>query len=301
MRLAAVALVVASLGVALDIPAASQDQPRFAARTDAVRVPVMVTRRGRPVAGLTRHDFLVLDNGVPQTVELLDREKLGLDVILALDASTSVWQDGLVPTLKAGALEALNELRRGDRAALVHFAHDVSVESPLTSNVPALVPWVYAARRDGATALFDAIIGSIVAAEPAPARRTLLMLYTGGLDTISWHSPADVMATSARSEVVVCAVVPRASEELRQEVRLGEYPSGWRFLSDLTARSGGELIEVDSKGLSGAFRTMVQQFAQGYQLLFYPKGVERGGWHSLDVRLRTKAGEIKARRGYHAG
>jgi len=302
MRSVAVAgiLTTAALGATLLGRAAPGEQVRFTARVEAVRVPVMVSHRGKPVTGLVAGDFELLDNGVPQEVEAVDGLSLGLDVVFALDASSSVVRNALDVKLKSAALSALDVLRPQDRAGVVHFSHHVSLASPVTSDLAAVRTRLYSSPPGGATALFDAIVGALVSTEPDPTRRRLLIVYTDGVDTISWHSAADVLELADRSDSVVYAVVPKRNRELRETVRLDAYETMSRFLTELTANTGGGLVDVDRDSLSESFREVVKRFSQGYQLMFYPRGAEKAGWHTLSVKLRQRQGEVQARRGYYA-
>jgi VWFA-related protein len=54
-------------------PAPAQEPPSFAHEVELVRVDVVVTdKAGRPVTGLTRDDFLLLDEGQPQPIETFE-------------------------------------------------------------------------------------------------------------------------------------------------------------------------------------------------------------------------------------
>ena len=46
------------------------------------------------------------------------------------------------------------------------------------------------------------------------------------------------------------------------------------------------------------FAQIVNEFRSRYLLTYTPSGVEPGGWHALDVRLKGTKGKIQARRGY---
>ena len=77
--------------VALACLGAIQDQtPAFRSGVESVRVDVLVTRDGRPVTNLRPADFDVLDNGVPQRIDYAAFEEIPLNVVFALDASSSV-------------------------------------------------------------------------------------------------------------------------------------------------------------------------------------------------------------------
>ena len=75
-----------------------RQQATFTARVDAVRVDVDVRRGNKPVTGLSAADFEVLDNGVPQRVELVSPTALPLNVVLALDGSASLDAPRARPT-----------------------------------------------------------------------------------------------------------------------------------------------------------------------------------------------------------
>ena len=73
MRTATALLVIAG---SASIAAQSQT---FSSKVEAVRVDVLVTDKGRPVRGLQAADFEVLDNGVPQHVDLVSFEQIPLN------------------------------------------------------------------------------------------------------------------------------------------------------------------------------------------------------------------------------
>src|SRR5439155_10776055 len=83
----------------------SQSQPSFSSKVEAVRVDVLVTERdgGSAILGLGPSDFEVLDNGVPQQVDLVSFEQIPLNVILVLDMSDSVAGERLDHLRGAGA------------------------------------------------------------------------------------------------------------------------------------------------------------------------------------------------------
>lgn len=60
----------------------------FSSRAVGVRVDVMVTDGRTSVGGLTAADFELRDNGVLQTVQLLDSTE-PINVVLAFDVSAS--------------------------------------------------------------------------------------------------------------------------------------------------------------------------------------------------------------------
>ena len=85
--------------------AGSPQVPQFRAVVKEVRVDVLVTRNGDPVTGLTQADFEVRDNGAVQKINALTSEDLPVNVVLALDASSSVKGERLSHLQQAGHVD----------------------------------------------------------------------------------------------------------------------------------------------------------------------------------------------------
>src|SRR5215831_13533372 len=78
------ALVASLVLCASQAPFAWQ-QPAFSSKVEAVRVDVLVTDKGQPIRGLSIGDFDLLDNGVPQQLDLVSFEQIPLNLVLVLD------------------------------------------------------------------------------------------------------------------------------------------------------------------------------------------------------------------------
>ena len=126
----------ASLVSALAVSVVVVQAQTFKSSTEAVRVDVLVTDDGRPVRDLERQDFEVRDNGVLQTVDIVSFESIPLSIMLALDLSSSVTEEGL-GHLRAAGNALLDGLTPADRAGVLTFSH-------------ALVRRLQAAQRGGA-------------------------------------------------------------------------------------------------------------------------------------------------------
>ena len=71
------------------------------------------------------------------------------------------------------------------------------------------------------------------------------------------------------------------------------------FLYDLTYATGGATFDGSSGSrLEGAFVAALREFRTRYQLSYTPTGVDRTGWHLLEVRVRRPGATIRARPGY---
>src|SRR5436189_4058397 len=70
-------------------PSLASQKKSFSSGTLAVSVDVLVTEGRNPVAGLTAADFELRDDGVLQTIDVVDTSAVPINAVLALDTSGS--------------------------------------------------------------------------------------------------------------------------------------------------------------------------------------------------------------------
>jgi VWFA-related protein len=256
--------------------------PLFRARTEGVRIDTLVTDRGRPIAALQPGDFEVLDNGVPQAIELASLADVAVNVVLTLDVSGSVTGAKLASlTRAAGSL--LDALAPDDTAALITFGRAVERHVPLTRQVGQIRQALAQLEAGGDTALVDASLAAMLVGD-TDAGRTLVVVFSDGVDTASFVHPDLVVATARRVNGVVYGV--SSGEDSR-------------FLHNLSDVTGGRVIEIGtSRDPGSAFLEILQEFRRRYVITFTPTGVASGGWHRLDVRVKRSRARVQARSGY---
>ena len=278
-------LLAAVLLLSPTVTARPQDAS-FSTRTDLVRVDVLVTDRGQPVLGLGPDDFEVFDNGVRQQIDLVNFDDVPLNVTLALDMSDSVAGPRL-ERLRAAAGALLGGLKPADQAALITLSHIVRLDAVRSPNLESVRTALAKARGVGETALIDGIYAGIMVGE-SDVGRSLLMVFSDGIDTSSWLAPQAVLDIAKRSDVVAYAVSTRS-------------PVKPAFLGDLASFTGGRLFEVESTAnLEAIFLSVLDEFRRRYLVSYTPRGVTPAGWHRLAVRVKRNA-TVKARPGYLAG
>lgn len=257
----------------------------FSARVDGVRLDVLVTDGGRPVPGLSAADFEVRDNGVPQRIDLVNIGDVPVSVLLALDLSRSVGGAKLVALRQAGS-RLLDALMPGDAAGLVSFNTAVVAETELSTDLAATRRALVGTQSRGDTALIDAALAAMLIGD-TDAGRTLVVVFSDGIDTCSFTSAAMVIETAKRVNGVVYAVRSRGDDT--------------DFLRDLASATGGRVVEVGDDGDPGpAFLQVLQEFRRRYVITYTPTGVEAPGWHRLEVRVARRGARVQARAGYFA-
>jgi VWFA-related protein len=239
-----------------------------------------------------------------------------------LDTSRSVAGTRL-QALRDAASALVRNLKPDDRAAVVTFASGVTVNAPLTTDHTAVSRALETAEARGATSLVDAAWTSVLLAH-GNDRPTLVLIFSDGADTASWLRVPPVIALASRANLVVDAVVAGGARLVRQQPRRvpgagassgagasantgadGSPAPAPRdagvdsFLVDLTAGTGGSVIDGSSGSrLEGAFVAALREFRTRYQLSYTPSGVDRPGWHPIEVRVHRPGATIRARPGY---
>jgi VWFA-related protein len=308
MRTVARLLIVTALGTSL------LAQTRFRTGTAAVRVDVLVTNRNQPVSGLTADAFELRDNGVLQRITDVSREALPLNLICVLDLSGSV-EGAPLAHLRDAMLAVINALGERDRAALVTFTERLRLHTPLTSDRQRLRELVAGVKAGGATSVIDAAFAGLALRE-ADNGRTLMLLFSDGRDTASWFPARAVLDAARRTDVVVYPVtlearvagpivnrsvaLPSVANRLRSD-ELGWIRAGEQLLEAFADETGGRVVHADDeRRLRSTFIDVLAEFRQRYVLSYTPAGVSDESWHTIDVRLKGRSGQVKARRGYLA-
>jgi VWFA-related protein len=297
----AIAAVSALMATPLLGQTAQQPSPVFRAGADVVTVDAAVQRDRRPVTGLKPADFELLDNGVPQEISDVAYERLPIDVTLVLDVSASVT-GSVLDELGRALRQVRADLLPSDRLRLLIFnmrvRRLVDFSQPATSIDEALA----SVRGAGSSAVFDSLAVALSTFD-APGRRRLVVLFTDGQDSSSITDAETLLDVARRTTPTVAVILGTPNAErpaslLRTSSSVSTLSVG--ALSDRIALETGGMVAPLKPGenLTSKFRRMLQEFRSSYVLYFTPRGVERSGAHTLEVRVKRPGVDVRARRGY---
>jgi Ca-activated chloride channel homolog len=308
------AAVVATL-LSLDATGAARgrenqdpQRPVFRSTAAAVAVDVAVRNRaGRPVTGLTADDFELLDNGVVQKIDTISYGKLPIDVTIALDASHSVTGT-MLDRLRRAVSQLMRDLQKDDRLKLMLFNQRIARIVDFTSDVKTVETAISNVSAGGSTALRDAMSVALVSAAE-PDRRQLVVFFTDGSDSSSTTSDDVLMRVAQRTRATLTFVVPGVFARHTIISRMPGVPSTTTFsgrpgaypplLTSLARETGGSVLPVGGQiDLGAAFRRVLGDFRTTYVLYYTPRGVETGGYHTIEVKTAREGTQVQARRGY---
>jgi Ca-activated chloride channel homolog len=256
---------------------------QFTSGVDLVEVYATVTdSRGEVVAGLTRDDFIVEEDGRRQEVRTFSAGEFPLALAVGIDRSFSMARVGLPGVVRA-VRGFLTGLRPEDQTMLVGIGSETEVLAPLSrERGPALAaldhldPW-------GTTPLYDATLSAIDAIQSAAGRRALILI-SDGTDRYSETRAADLLDRIRRKDVLI---YPVAVGRTRDAV-----------FTEMATVTGGRSFQVANvAGLPASLSSIAGELRFQY-LLGYAPTRGRPGWRSIQVRVNRSDVRVRAREGY---
>lgn len=170
---------------------------------------------------------------------------------------------------------------------MLAFNQEVQLLQPLTNDLAGARRALDRVSPRGNTALVDALYAALRLREPGD-RRIAIVVFSDGMDTLSWLSASDVVEAAGRSNATVYGVTVRGKDDWKEP-----------FLGDVARRTGGRLFEASSeRDLRARFLDVIDDIRSRYVLRYVPSGPGSPGWHRVEVRLRKGKGDVLARPGY---
>ncbi|MEO6590678.1 MAG: VWA domain-containing protein [Pyrinomonadaceae bacterium] len=273
------------------LPALAQDDT---VKTFEVRLPVTVKdKKKNLVSGLTKNDFIVLEDGVPQELTFFTDQKSNPPIYVGVLMDTSASTKGKLEFSKESAknfIYTVTRLRK-DKAAFMTFDQEVSLKQDFTDKLDLLDRAVENVKKVGSqTSLYDAIWQfSDEKLRNAPGRR-VIVLITDGDDTFSRASISDAIDIAQRTETTIFGISTK-------EGFLGAVPGveagtvkdkGDKYLTRLCEETGGEAFFTgDMLALERAFKKISEELTSQYIITYRPANQEYDGKkRKVEVRLK---------------
>jgi Ca-activated chloride channel family protein len=273
----------------------------FATDLDLVNVTVSVRDDdGRLVPDLGPDDFVVLEDGRLQTVQVFaravqpeDHADLVLDLGLLLDTSTSMLKE--LKLSQEAAVRFLDAIPRARELITIFFDQDIRISRYDSENQQGLFERIAQAKGGGNTALYDAIAVYLSRVAGGSGRK-VLVLFTDGEDSTSALSLTELLRVVRSSAVTIFPIAFN-----------GEFASGSRnairsrgFLNDLADMTGGQVFRpAASRDLAGIYDKILQELSGQYVLGFVSDNARRDGkYRKLKVQVKREGLRVRHREGY---
>jgi VWFA-related protein len=309
---------------------------RFRSAVELINVSATVTdESGRFVSGLRQEDFLVYEDGKPQTITHFSNERVPVSLGIALDTSNSMDGEKFEAARQALDRFLYDLLDPADEVFIYRFSQDPVLVHDWTTDRDRLSRAIGRIRPHGGTAMYDAIVEAAPMAQEGQNRKKALLVISDGNDTNSHTDARTVKQLIRETEVLVYAIGidGRGGPTITRQPRLPipipipipgrRGPTRWppvpgpggggtitrgsdqrvnvEALRDLTDDSGGRTEVVRSPAdLDPATASVADELSRQYYLGYSTDTPKDGRWHAIRVEVRNNRYLVRARRGYVA-
>jgi Ca-activated chloride channel homolog len=278
---------------------------------DLVSVSFSVRDSGGSLVGdLTKDDFEILEDAVPQKVAFFSRSS-DVPLTLGLIVDTSGSQDHFSKQHKHDLELFLQDvLRPNDRAFMLCFGNHLRLVSDFTQSssqildgldrfehddkhFPELGP---KESRDLGTAFYDSIYYSVVEKLVNEKGRRALLIFSDGEDNSSSH---DMMTTieAAQSANVVLFSLRYTEKEHGKLTARNKY--GIRVMDRIAKETGGTAFDAEGVDPRSYFRQISEELRSSYELAYYPSNpVKDDSFRKIVIRPKKNGLTVRSKTGY---
>ena len=281
----------------------------FRVTRDTVPIFATVTdRNDRLVAGLTRDDFQLFDNGKQQPLTLFDNAPAPVRLIVMLDVSGSMV--GNLPLLREACAQLFSKLGPDDKARVGTFGKEVVISPTFTRDTRELQAALPTEIDPNAmTPLWRAIDSAMGALTGIEERRVVLVL-SDGKDSgpqlgQKWIDQIQVVDRARRDEIMIYTIGLRSrmarpmmpGTDLMAMMAADLPDPG---LGTAALDSGGGYFEIMPRDdLGAAFKRVVDELHSQYLLGFTPPARD-GKEHKVEVKVGKRDLKTRSRKSYIA-
>jgi VWFA-related protein len=294
---------------ARSVTAQDADNPVFSTEVKVVSVLATVKNKSGSLVGtLNRDDFLLSEDGRPQTIRYFSRET-NLPLTLGLLVDTSGSQRRVLDQERGACLRFLDQVVRiQDQVFLMQFDTVVQVRQPLTSNVGKLedaLAYVDSEtrrqvqmRNGGGTQLYEAVAQACEQTMRKLTGRKAVIVLSDGVDFGSDATLEDAIEEAQRAETLIYSIL--YSDPGAYGLLGG--PDGKRVLERMSNESGGTFFEVSRKQtLEQIFDILQQELRNQYSIGYVSdKPVTISEFRAIQLTAKQKGLTVQARHQYWA-
>ncbi len=263
-------------------------------------------REGRAILDLGRDDFLLFEDGVPQTVSHFTSARVPLTVALLIDASNSMGRGGKVELARKAAVQFAESVDPSDHLMVLHFNDELRGPREPLADHKRVKEEVEGIRPGGGTALYDSLFQTAQLLEGREGRRAIVLLSDGRDQALTDNEPGslrlfeEALEKAHRSDAAIYAV--GLGRHLEEEMDLQRVRSLKEILDTLARQTGGRSYFPERAGeLSGIYRQIAIDLRQQYALAYTSTNRSRDGrWRAISLRVKRDDLEVRTRTGYYA-
>jgi VWFA-related protein len=242
---------------------------------------------------LARDDLEIIEDGVPQKLEVFHEAVAPVSIMLALDSSGSMKRSA--PTVQDAVRAFIGALRPDDPLGLMMFADSPKLVHGFSHDREESLQAVDAYIANGGTALYDALGDGLTQLATREGRRVLIIVSDGRDENATSNGPGSVR----HWEEVLTQV--RDVDATIYVIGLGSNVDKPR-LEQLASLSGGEAYFTTSvSDLEAHYRRILEELRRRYAIAYTStNGARDGAWRTVEIRVRQPGVRARSRGGYFA-
>ena len=246
---------------------------------------------GRYVGWLEKDDFTLFEDGVEQSLDLVQLQEVPTTFTLLVDASQSLSRR--MRMVKAAALRLASSLRARDRVVIAPFRKAVESTTGPTDDSATIAEAITAIRSYGGTAILDAL-GTLPTMFSAVEGRHVVILLTDGYDEHSATTYDDAIRALQRLQatVYVVGIGGVAGISLKGEM----------LLRKIAAQMGGRaFFPTREEELPDVHATVAADAFRRYLISYTPHNQDADGrFRAIALTIPGGTYRIRTREGYVA-
>lgn len=274
---------------------AQTDDDVIAVDSSLVLANVYITdRSGQPVSGLDQKLFTILEDGVPQKIDVFSAESTPFAAVILIDTSGSM--EFRISNARSAAIKFLDGLRGEDFAAVASFDNEVRVLREFEAT-PYLPDVFFDLKADGMTSLNDAVVAAAKMLSKRPEKRRAIIVISDGADNSSKFSQKKAMKAVLDVGASVYTVDMSPKDAPPQEKAIMQ-----DALKSFAEKTGGTFVATPGGAeMRHAFEAIVSELGNQYTIGYQPATPKQDGkFHSIEVRVARGGLKIRTREGYIA-
>jgi Ca-activated chloride channel family protein len=275
-------------------------------------IATVVDGRGRTVPNLTIDDFVLEEDGQPQTIKLLSpTADLPVSLGVILDVSESMRSK--IRTAQRALDRFFSMIDHDDEIFLMTFAMRASLIADFTPHRRELTAALMSGVNiSGGTSLYDSLNQALQKVKEGRYRKKAVLLVTDGEDTTSLTQFDKALQNIRESEMLVYSVGIKGAPgfDLEADSLSGNARSApnsttvdMKILNRFGEASGGRAWEISEatfgKSMDAVLDTIAAELRSQYSIGYYPSHpVKDGKWHRVHVRMKNPEYVVRARKEY---
>jgi len=256
----------------------------------------VLDRHNVPVSGLSKGDFQVYEDGVPQQIKDFSHDDIPVTAGILVDNSGSMGPKR--NDVIAAAMAFARASNPQDQMFVVKFNDHVALglpaNMPFTDRKEQLQQALFGITAIGQTSLYDGIAAGLDHLKQGSRDKKVLILISDGGDNVSKHTLAQVLGMARQSTAIIYAIGIFDEQD-------GDQNPG--VLRRFAKETGGEAFFPESySDISPICQQIARDIRSQYTLTYVPaKASQDGRYRAIEVRADAPGRgrlSVRTRTGY---